>query len=68
MPTICSETQRIKRRRAALTRLGETPAGVPSDPSAGFSVMAAIKGRVNWKIFVAMLVSGVLMRERGMGI
>jgi len=62
----------MKTRRAALIRFGETPppAEVPSDPSAlglGFSVMAAINGRVNWKMHVAMLVSWLLMRESGMG-
>ena len=48
--------------------LGETPEEAPSDPSApGFSVMAAINGRVNWKMHVAMLVSCALKSESGMG-
>ena len=68
MPTIFSEIQRMKRRRAALINLGEAPVEVSSDPSApGFSVMAAINGRVNWKMHVATLVSWLLMRESGMG-
>lgn len=68
MPTIASESQKMKRRRAALIRMGETPAEVPSDLSApGFSVIAAINGRVNWKMHVAMLLSCVLMRESGIG-
>ena len=68
MPTIRSEIQMMKRRSAALISLGETPEEVPSDPSAPeFSVMAAINGRVSWKMPVAMLVSCVLTRESGMG-
>jgi len=53
----------MKRRRAALSRSGETPDEEPSRACR----TADMNGRVNWKMLVATMVICLVMKESGVG-
>ena len=66
MPTICNESQRMKSRTAAFISSGEIAEEEAPSVVEGL-VIAAMKGRVNWKTLLATECSCLLTRDRGIG-